>query len=107
MSSFTVRGTARRRNDRVAAALWPRGATTSASSPRGATGDVDIGFGCLVGMFERNDDVLYVCYDNQGYMNTGVQRSGSHPTGRAHREHQGSSAKSPERLRARASARRS
>jgi len=30
-------------------------------------------------MFERNDDVLYVCYDNQGYMNTGVQRSGATP----------------------------
>jgi pyruvate ferredoxin oxidoreductase beta subunit len=30
-------------------------------------------------MFERNDDVLYVCYDNEAYMNTGVQRSGSTP----------------------------
>ncbi len=30
-------------------------------------------------MFERNDDVLYICYDNQGYMNTGVQRSGATP----------------------------
>ena len=32
-------------------------------------------------MFERNDDVLFVCYDNQGYMNTGVQRSGATPPG--------------------------
>jgi pyruvate ferredoxin oxidoreductase beta subunit len=32
-------------------------------------------------MFERNDDVLYVCYDNEGYMNTGVQRSGATPPG--------------------------
>ena len=47
---------------------------------------VDIGFGCLSGMFERNDDVLFVCYDNQGYMNTGVQRSRSHP-GRSDRDH--------------------
>jgi len=39
----------------------------------------DIGFGCLSGMFERNDDVLYVCYDNQAYMNTGVQRSSATP----------------------------
>ncbi len=39
----------------------------------------DIGFGCLSGMFERNDDVLYVCYDNQAYMNTGVQRSSQTP----------------------------
>jgi pyruvate ferredoxin oxidoreductase beta subunit len=30
-------------------------------------------------MFERNDDVLFVCYDNEGYMNTGVQRSGATP----------------------------
>jgi pyruvate ferredoxin oxidoreductase beta subunit len=43
----------------------------------GAT--VDIGFACLSGMFERNDDVLYICYDNGGYMNTGVQRSGATP----------------------------
>ncbi|MDR2267953.1 MAG: hypothetical protein LBD81_00705, partial [Holosporaceae bacterium] len=39
----------------------------------------DIGIGCLSGMFDRNDDVLYVCYDNQAYMNTGVQRSSSTP----------------------------
>jgi pyruvate ferredoxin oxidoreductase beta subunit len=30
-------------------------------------------------MFERNDDVLFICYDNQGYMNTGVQRSAATP----------------------------
>jgi pyruvate ferredoxin oxidoreductase beta subunit len=45
----------------------------------GDGGTVDIGFGCLSGMFERDDDVLFVCYDNQGYMNTGVQRSGATP----------------------------
>jgi pyruvate ferredoxin oxidoreductase beta subunit len=45
----------------------------------GDGGTVDIGLGCLSGMFERNDDVLFVCYDNQGYMNTGVQRSGATP----------------------------
>ena len=32
----------------------------------GDGGTVDIGLGCLSGMFERNDDVLFVCYDNQG-----------------------------------------
>lgn len=41
----------------------------------GDGGTTDIGLGCLSGMFERNDDVLYVCYDNEAYMNTGVQRS--------------------------------
>jgi pyruvate ferredoxin oxidoreductase beta subunit len=30
-------------------------------------------------MFERGDDVLYICYDNEAYMNTGVQRSGATP----------------------------
>ena len=45
----------------------------------GDGGTVDIGFGCLSGMFERNDDVLFICYDNEAYMNTGVQRSGATP----------------------------
>jgi len=45
----------------------------------GDGGTVDIGFGALSGMFERDDDVLFVCYDNQAYMNTGVQRSGATP----------------------------
>jgi pyruvate ferredoxin oxidoreductase beta subunit len=45
----------------------------------GDGGTTDIGFGCLSGMFERNDDVLYVCYDNQAYMNTGIQRSSQTP----------------------------
>lgn len=45
----------------------------------GDGGTVDIGFGTLSGMFERNDDVLYVCYDNGGYMNTGIQRSAATP----------------------------
>lgn len=39
----------------------------------------DIGIGCLSGMLERGDNVLYVCYDNEAYMNTGVQRSGLTP----------------------------
>ena len=45
----------------------------------GDGGTVDIGMGTLSGMFERNDDVLYICYDNEAYMNTGVQRSGATP----------------------------
>src|SRR5690606_18919814 len=45
----------------------------------GDGGTVDIGMACLSGMFERDDDVLYICYDNQAYMNTGVQRSGATP----------------------------
>ncbi len=45
----------------------------------GDGGTTDIGFGPLSGMFERNDDVLYICYDNGAYMNTGVQRSSATP----------------------------
>jgi pyruvate ferredoxin oxidoreductase beta subunit len=41
----------------------------------------DIGFQCISGMFERGHDVLYVCYDNEAYMNTGVQRSSFTPLG--------------------------
>jgi len=39
----------------------------------------DIGFGAISGMWERGHDVTYVCYDNEAYMNTGIQRSGSTP----------------------------
>ena len=64
----------------VAAAMRVRGrAEVRVVAQAGDGGTVDIGFGCLSGMFERNDDVLFVCYDNQGYMNTGVQRSSATP----------------------------
>ena len=64
----------------VAAALKAKGRDDiRVLGQAGDGGTVDIGFGCLSGMFERNDDVLFVCYDNQGYMNTGVQRSGATP----------------------------
>ncbi|UCG83033.1 MAG: pyruvate ferredoxin oxidoreductase [Dehalococcoidia bacterium] len=43
----------------------------------GAT--ADIGFGAISGMMERGHDVLYICYDNEAYMNTGIQRSGCTP----------------------------
>ncbi len=45
----------------------------------GDGGTADIGMGALSGMLERGHDVLYVCYDNEAYMNTGVQRSGLTP----------------------------
>jgi pyruvate ferredoxin oxidoreductase beta subunit len=64
----------------VAAALRAQGRTDVRVVGQGGDGGtVDIGLGALSGMFERNDDVLFVCYDNQGYMNTGVQRSGATP----------------------------
>jgi pyruvate ferredoxin oxidoreductase beta subunit len=64
----------------VAAALKAKGLDDiRVVGQAGDGGTVDIGFGCLSGMFDRNDDVLFVCYDNGGYMNTGVQRSGATP----------------------------
>src|SRR6266568_3049754 len=64
----------------VAAALKAQGRTDIRVVGQGGDGGtVDIGFACLSGMFERNDDVLYICYDNEAYMNTGVQRSGATP----------------------------
>ena len=64
----------------VAAAMRVTGRTTTRVVAQGGDGGTtDIGFGCLSGMFERNDDVLYICYDNEAYMNTGVQRSSATP----------------------------
>jgi pyruvate ferredoxin oxidoreductase beta subunit len=64
----------------IAAALRVKGRTdTRVVAQGGDGGTTDIGFGCLSGMFERNDDVLYICYDNEAYMNTGVQRSSATP----------------------------
>ncbi len=45
----------------------------------GDGGTADIGLQSLSGMLERGHDILYVCYDNEAYMNTGVQRSGLTP----------------------------
>jgi pyruvate ferredoxin oxidoreductase beta subunit len=43
----------------------------------------DIGLGSLSGAVERGHRVLYICYDNESYMNTGAQRSGTTPEGAA------------------------
>ncbi|MET1010362.1 MAG: thiamine pyrophosphate-dependent enzyme [Gaiellaceae bacterium] len=64
----------------IAAALKAKGRTDVRVIGQGGDGGtLDIGFACLSGMFERNDDVLYICYDNEAYMNTGVQRSSATP----------------------------
>ena len=47
----------------------------------GDGGTYDIGFQSLSGAMERGHDMLYVCYDNGGYMNTGIQRSSATPIG--------------------------
>jgi pyruvate ferredoxin oxidoreductase beta subunit len=45
----------------------------------GDGGTFDIGFGLISGMWERGENILYVCYDNEGYMNTGAQASAATP----------------------------
>jgi pyruvate/2-oxoacid:ferredoxin oxidoreductase beta subunit len=47
----------------------------------GDGGTFDIGIQALSGTAERNDDILYICYDNEAYMNTGNQRSSATPYG--------------------------
>lgn len=47
----------------------------------GDGGTYDIGLQSLSGVLERGHDMLYVCYDNGAYMNTGIQRSGATPLG--------------------------
>jgi len=49
----------------------------------GDGGTYDIGLQALSGAIERGHDFLFVLYDNEGYMNTGIQRSGGTPTGAA------------------------
>ena len=64
------------------AALDKRGdAETVVMAWAGDGGTFDIGLQSLSGAVERNEDILYVCYDNEAYMNTGVQRSSSTPYG--------------------------
>lgn len=45
----------------------------------GDGGTFDIGFGLISGMWERGENILYVCYDNEAYMNTGAQASAATP----------------------------
>jgi pyruvate/2-oxoacid:ferredoxin oxidoreductase beta subunit len=56
-------------------------AETTVLAWAGDGGTFDIGLQALSGAAERNDDILYVCYDNEAYMNTGIQRSSATPYG--------------------------
>jgi len=60
-------------------ALGKKGLTVVAVAGDGGTHD--IGIQALSGAAERQTDFIYICYDNEGYMNTGNQRSGSTPPG--------------------------
>ncbi|HNQ51342.1 MAG TPA: thiamine pyrophosphate-dependent enzyme [Candidatus Omnitrophota bacterium] len=52
---------------------------TNIIAEAGDGGTADIGLQSLSGMWERGHDILYICYDNEAYMNTGIQRSGLTP----------------------------
>lgn len=63
----------------IEAAMKAKGQDVKVLAFGGDGGTFDIGFQALSGMLEREHDVLYVCFDNEAYMNTGVQRSSSTP----------------------------
>jgi pyruvate ferredoxin oxidoreductase beta subunit len=72
----------------AAAATGVRGAMTAMKKEgvnvvawAGDGGTGDIGIQALSGACERGEDIIYICYDNEAYMNTGIQRSGSTPQG--------------------------
>ncbi len=66
----------------VRAGLNMKGDTnTTVVAWAGDGGSFDIGIQSLSGAAERNDDIIFVCYDNEAYMNTGVQRSSATPYG--------------------------
>lgn len=61
-----------RANDRTA---------TTVAAWAGDGGTSDIGIQALSGACERGEDFIFICYDNEAYMNTGIQRSGTTPQG--------------------------
>ncbi len=64
----------------VSAALEIRGRRdTTVLAWAGDGGTMDIGLQALSGAAERNENFLYICYDNEAYMNTGIQRSSATP----------------------------
>jgi pyruvate ferredoxin oxidoreductase beta subunit len=65
----------------MSAAFQSSGKKTNVIVYAGDGGTVDIGIQALSGAFERGADFLYICYDNEAYGNTGMQRSGSTPAG--------------------------
>jgi pyruvate ferredoxin oxidoreductase beta subunit/2-oxoisovalerate ferredoxin oxidoreductase beta subunit len=65
----------------IKAAKVRQGRDTTVIAWAGDGGTFDIGLQALSGAAERNEDIIYVCYDNEAYMNTGIQRSSATPLG--------------------------
>ncbi|KQC08115.1 MAG: pyruvate ferredoxin oxidoreductase [Methanolinea sp. SDB] len=63
----------------IVASLKKQGRTEKVIALGGDGATVDIGMLCISGAFERGTDFTYICYDNEAYMNTGIQRSGATP----------------------------
>lgn len=58
-----------------------RGVHLHAVAIAGDGGTADVGFQSLSGAAERGENIIYICFNNEGYMNTGIQRSGTTPRG--------------------------
>ncbi len=65
----------------VAAGMERRGEDACVVGFAGDGGTADIGIQALSGAIDRGDDILYICYDNEAYMNTGIQKSSLTPYG--------------------------
>lgn len=65
----------------VSRAFRRQGRDTICLALAGDGATADIGFGGLSAAAERGEHILYICYDNEAYMNTGIQRSGTTPFG--------------------------
>jgi pyruvate ferredoxin oxidoreductase beta subunit len=63
----------------VEAALKKQGRDEHVICIGGDGATLDIGIQCISGAFERGHNITYICYDNEAYMNTGIQRSGATP----------------------------
>lgn len=63
----------------IVAALKKQGRKEKVIAIGGDGATFDIGMICISGAFERGHDFTYICYDNEAYMNTGIQRSGATP----------------------------
>ncbi|MHA1212042.1 MAG: thiamine pyrophosphate-dependent enzyme [Candidatus Heimdallarchaeota archaeon] len=65
----------------ISAALQAKNKDTTVLAWAGDGGSVDIGLATISGAAERNDNMIYICYSNESYSNTGVQKSGATPPG--------------------------
>jgi pyruvate ferredoxin oxidoreductase beta subunit len=65
----------------IEASLKRQGRSEKVVCVAGDGATFDIGVLCISGAFERGHDITYICYDNEAYMNTGIQRSGATPYG--------------------------